>query len=380
MSIRVRPWRKDHHLHPGSNNEHEVHIRVRLTTGAIHEERKKFCGTKTEAKFWAEERVHLLVVSCAKKPSVRLTLASFAPDFMTASRNRNKPSSLHSKEWILRVHLVPAFGSTFLDDISPTQIEDFKADKLASGQQPKSVNNLLTVLRALLNYAEQNQRLARVPRIVPLKVPDDQRLMFLDFAETERFMSAAPLEWKTFLLVALKTGLRLGELLALKWEDIDLVKKRLIVRRTLWQHQEVAPKSGKTREVPLSDDALTALKNHRHLRGPYVFCAENGDRLTHRILSRVVPHVCVRAGLTKRLTMHSLRHTFASHLVMRNVPLKAVQELLGHSTITMTLRYAHLGEGAKRDAVMLLDGPPPRIGERMEKEPKKQKAPGFPGA
>ncbi len=105
--------------------------------------------------------------------------------------------------------------------------------------------------------------------------------------------------------------------------------------------------------MPLSDTALATLKAHRHLRGPYVFCDEAGTRLSHSIVKDVAPSTCVRAKLSKRITTHGLPHTFASHLAMRGASLKAVQELLGHEGIEMTLRYSHLTPDVKREAVQL---------------------------
>jgi integrase len=157
------------------------------------------------------------------------------------------------------------------------------------------------------------------------------------------------------------TGLRVGELFGLKWDDLDLVAGRLMVRRTLWHQLECIPKGGRVREVPLSNEAIAVLRDHRHLKGPYVFCEPDGTRLTHSRVKDVAPRTCQRAGLPKRLTTHDLRHTFASHLVMRGVALKAVQELLGHATIDMTMRYVHLSPDVKREAVQLLDAWAPWI-------------------
>ncbi|HET8732813.1 MAG TPA: tyrosine-type recombinase/integrase, partial [Anaeromyxobacteraceae bacterium] len=115
------------------------------------------------------------------------------------------------------------------------------------------------------------------------------------------------------------------------------------------------PKGGCNRLVPLSDEAIATLKGIRHLKGPYVFCKPDGKRFTHNDVADVIPMACKKAGLAKRLTTHGLRHTFASHLVMKGVSLMAVKELLGHESIEMTLRYAHLSPDVKRDAVKLLD-------------------------
>lgn len=285
------------------------------------------------------------------------TLEVFQEDLLAYSVSNNKPATVYEKRMALKNHLVPAFGKRKLDTIGPAEIERFKAEKLASGLDKKSVNNLLCVLRKLLNLAVEYGKLAHAPKVKALKA-EHKAYRFLDFEEMERFLAASEPQWKPLLVTALKTGLRVGELLALKWEDLDLVAGRLVVRRTLWRKLEGPPKGGRSREVPLSDLAIATLKTHRHLRGPYVFCEADGARLNHNRVKELVPRTCKRAGLAKRLTTHDLRHTFASHLVMRGVSLKAVQELLGHSTIEMTMRYAHLSPEVNREAVKLLDGPP----------------------
>ena len=179
---------------------------------------------------------------------------------------------------------------------------------------------------------------------------------YLTFEEADRFLRAAAPEWRTFLVVALKTGLRVGELLALQWQDVDLVAGHLIVRRTLWNGQEGPPKGGRNRKVPLSDD--------RARRAQGAPAPPGAVRLLRRIRQAPQPldgegrrprRPARRAKLAKRVTTHGLRHTFASHLVMRGASLKAVQELLGHESIEMTLRYSHLTPDVKRDAVRLLD-------------------------
>jgi integrase len=117
------------------------------------------------------------------------------------------------------------------------------------------------------------------------------------------------------------------------------------------------PKSGKGREVDLGDEAITALKNARNLKGPLVFCGEDGRMLGKNEVKHPLWRACRKAGL-RQIGWHVLRHTYASHLAMRGAPLKAIQELLGHATIEMTMRYAHLSPGARRDSARLLDGLP----------------------
>ena len=235
-------------------------------------------------------------------------------------------------------------------------IEAYKAKKLREKFSAKSINNHLAVLGKLLNLAAEMGEVEHVPRVKGLRV-EKTGFNFLDFEEAERFLEVAEPEWFVLLLIALRTGLRVGELLALKWEDVDLKVGRLVVRRTLWNGQEGSPKSGRAREVPLGDEVLRELQGHRHLR-VRVFCHEDGSPFTHSELKDVVPRTCRKAGLAKRLTMHDLRHTFASHLTMRGVTPVAVKELLGHADLSTTMRYAHLAPSITRDAVQLLNSRP----------------------
>lgn len=161
--------------------------------------------------------------------------------------------------------------------------------------------------------------------------------------------------WATMILVAMRTGLRRSELRALRWIDVDLVGKRLLVRQALDDRGVVGlPKNGRARDVPLSDDALAALKAHRHLRGPLVFCNPDGTAFTQRQMEPPIARACRRAGL-REIGWHVLRHTFASHLAMRGYNATTIQSLGGWETISMVNRYAHLSPDARREAVQALD-------------------------
>jgi integrase len=299
------------------------------------------------------------------------TVEEFSKVFLEASKVQNKRSSWEGKQAMLKVHIVPYLGALRLDQVTYAVIEDFKvtlANKpIANAERrsdaprpkrnlsPKTINNILTCLRRMLAIARKRGLIVAVPEVEWLKAPRGD-FDFLDFEEAERLVKAADGEWRTMILLGLRTGMRQGEMLALRWQDVDLVAGRIVVKQNYVRGEIGTPKSGKPREIPLSDDLRAALKSHRHLRGEYVFCNMDGKLLTKGECKHPLWTACKRAGL-RLIGWHVLRHTFASHLVMRGAPLKAVQELLGHSTIQMTMRYAHLGPEIVRDAVRLLDQP-----------------------
>lgn len=282
------------------------------------------------------------------------TLKTFSAEFIRVyAKTNNKPSEVQSKESILKQHLMPAFGRMRLDQVGPRDIERYKSGKLADGLSPKTVNNTLTVLRRMLSLAVEWEVIKTVPPFSWLRVPP-QKYDFLDFEEAERLVRGADEESRPMILLAVRTGMRLGELIALRWEDVDLEKGQLRVCRAAARGIVGTPKNGRTREVPLGKKTVLALRGARHLKGELVFCQADGRLLSKDQCNEIIWRTCRRAKL-RRIGWHVLRHTFASHLVMRGVPLLVVQELLGHQTIQMTQRYSHLTPDVRRDAVELLE-------------------------
>jgi len=175
---------------------------------------------------------------------------------------------------------------------------------------------------------------------------NNQRLRFLTEAESEALVKECLPHLKPMVQVGLLTGMRRGEILSLQWEQI---------RNGFIYLEGGMVKSGKGRQIPLNDRAAQVLKELRQrnqLKSPYVFCDSQGRRF--HAVKHSFTSACRRAGL-EGFRFHDLRHTFASHLVMNGVGLKAVQELLGHADMKMTMRYAHLSQAHLQEAVSVLN-------------------------
>lgn len=300
--------------------------------------------------------------AAAEIPTVR---AFFGP-FMDHARLNNKESGVAAKQAIFTYRLLPLVGDLRLDEVRHGVIEQLKA-RLISGERPgqkpvksyspKTVNNTLVALRSMLGYAKRLELIASIPRFDMLKRPPDE-IDFLDFDELDRVVAAADTEGRALVLVGAEAGLRIGEVKALRWDDIDFERRVVAVNRRDWRGHLGSPKGGKTRRVPLTARLLAALKAHRHLM-EWVFCQAAGDdagsRYTDNEVTSRLQRACRRAGV-RQITYHVLRHTFCSHLAMRGAPARAIQELAGHASITTTQRYMHLSPAAARDAIDLLDG------------------------
>ncbi|EDM79632.1 site-specific recombinase, phage integrase family protein [Plesiocystis pacifica SIR-1] len=284
-------------------------------------------------------------------PSFAQFASQFIDNYATVN---NKPSSVRSKRSMLEHHLTPFFGKMRLSQIGPRQIERYKALK-AKTLSAKTINNHLTTVRKMLVVASEWGYLEAVPSVKWMRAPKPE-FRFLDFEEADRLLEGAKEEpmWWTMILVAMRTGLRQGELLGLRWCDVDLKSGRLVIRQAVAEGIVGTPKNHRQRELPLAESVHQALEAWRHRLGPLVFCQPDGTMLTKNMCKWPLIRAKRKAGI-EALGWHDLRHTFASHLVMRGVPLRAVQELLGHSTIEMTMRYAHLSPKVLHSAVQSLD-------------------------
>ena len=312
--------------------------------------------TKRGADEYERQLKNDLLSPLIKKTEVP-TLGAFADEFLrTYVVTNNKPSEARCKEYRLRLYIVPFFGKKRLDAIGVREIEHFRAHLMS--REPrlelKTQRNVLAVLSKMLRYAEEIGLIDVAPR-VRLPKAIDTVADFLDFDEAERLLDAAQRhypEWYAMVFTGLRTGLRIGERTELRWPDLDLNAGRLMVRRNVVDGHVGTPKNGRSREIPLSLQTVALLRRHRHLK-KLVFCHRDGSRITHRVAYRALHKICRVANVTE-IGWHTLRHSFASHLVMNHRSLKEVQELLGHSDFKQTLRCAHLAPSVKRDAVETL--------------------------
>lgn len=275
-------------------------------------------------------------------------------------QNNNKFAEVSNKQYILNSHLIPHFGQKLICEISNYDIEEYKTRKLKSGLSPKTVNNHLIVLSRCLNTALEWNIIENVPKIKRLKVAP-QKYDFLNEVESRQILENTSGTLHDMILVALKTGVRFGELIALEWSDIDFQEKVLIVRQAIVRGRLGSTKSNKIRHIPLTEEVCQILLAKAKKRG-FVFTDGNNKPLKHRHYLRLLKKACEKAGL-REIGWHVLRHTFASHLAGNNAPMKAIQEMLGHSDIVTTMRYSHVSHSTLRDAVKTLEGK--HIGHNM---------------
>jgi len=240
------------------------------------------------------------------------------------------------------------FGNVAIKELTQQRIEKFLNDLIEiRGLGASGRNRHLTMLKALFNKGIQWGLVGQNPcrSISRLREPGP-RTRFLNHEEIQKLVESASKEFHPVLITALHTGMRRGEILNLKWNDVDLENRIVTVQDS---------KSGKKRMIPMDDTLYETLRilPSRFQRG-YVF-PSSVNRGKPRYDFKRQFHNALENAEIEDLRFHDLRHTFASHLVMAGVDIKTVQELLGHATLTMTMRYTHLASDHRTRAIKALD-------------------------
>jgi integrase len=267
----------------------------------------------------------------------------------------NKPSEQKTKRYILRSSLVPFFGKMPVRKITMQHIEQYKAHTLKEDVSRKTINNRLTVFRKCMTTTYEWLELPGTPpKVVWLKCPP-RAMDYLSPDECELLLAHADGVIREMLLTALRTGMRQGELKGLQWSSIDWQNRSITVRDSLCDYTKKlgSTKGNRARHIPMDIDVYEMLSKRKKSTG-YVFLDADDQPFNCFRLSGRLAKVCKKAGL-RRIGWHTLRHSFASHLVMRGVPMTAVQMLMGHSVITTTMKYAHLAPSTLRSAIDMLN-------------------------
>jgi integrase len=272
----------------------------------------------------------------------KITLAQFAKEYL-AYADANKSAGAAGRDRMSLKPLLAAFPD-YLPTITPKAIEEYKVQRL-QWVKPATVNRELALLKHMFTKAIEWGYVKENPaKAVKLLKEPPGRVRYLTPDELARLLDACAPHLKPIVLMAAHTGMRVREILTLTWPQVDVRRRILMLAKT---------KNQERRLIPLNDQAIEVLRAlPRHVESLSVFCDQDG-----RPYQRIVKgfrQACKRAGISD-FRFHDLRHTFASHLVMRGVPLRTVQELLGHKTGQMTLRYTHLSTPHLQEAVTILE-------------------------
>ena len=277
----------------------------------------------------------------------RITFEAMAAEYMAWAKVNTRASTRYEES--LRV-LLPEFGAKLLQEITAASIEQWRVRRLQTVKASTS-NRDLTVIKAIYTKAIAWEKAKESPaRRVKFLKEHNERIVYLSAEDEAKLMAGCTEHLRPMVVLALHTGMRHGEILALKWADVDRQEGHVHVRDS---------KNGLGRSIPMNQAAREALAQavsvkHFDTKSPYVFCNSAGE--PYGSVKTSFRNALRRGDLLGRgYTFHTLRHTFASNLANAGVSLQTIGSLLGHRDIRMTMRYAHLSPGIRRDAVAILD-------------------------
>ncbi len=359
-------WYLDYRSRNGSRRTHKIGSLDHYKATAAKAEARILLGKLADGEDPAEKRA---AEKAERKHAVSRTLRRYLEGEYWDKTLRYRKSGLATKKRILSVY------EQILDEdmagLAVRQLKALRAKRQANGVTPQTLNRDRTALLALLNQAVKDEVLTDNPisKFERLEQRDDKRVRFLGqlddhenlkdkagrkIGERERFLTALGNQKtmiQSIVKLALNTGLRRGEIFGLQWRNVDFKQRQLTVTAA-------TAKSNKTRHIPLNQTAIDLLKhwkkangNVRHLNDLVFPSPQTGERLNNIKRSWAA---LVKEARIENFLFHDCRHDFASRLVQNGVSLYTVRDIIGHSSIVLTERYAHLSDDQKKSAVEVL--------------------------
>lgn len=276
-----------------------------------------------------------------------------------------KPKTVDSYRWLINLHIKPNLGKIALTKLRPDHLQSLYAKKLDEGLSKRTVQHMHAVIRRSLNQALKWGLIYRNPAtLVTAPTPDKRTPSTLTEAQARLFLASVEAHrWYPIYVLAITTGMRQGEILGVHWEDVDLEQGTLSIQHTIQNLRgriiQGEPKtSGSRRKIALPEYTKAVLRQHQDKTAEtegLLFTTSSGRPVSPRNVIRHFHRALEKAGLP-RMRFHDLRHTAATLLLKEKVHPKVVQEMLGHSTITLTLdTYSHILPDIQQEAADKMD-------------------------
>ncbi|GAA4009348.1 site-specific integrase [Deinococcus rubellus] len=299
----------------------------------------------------------------AAPSNARLTVAEAVDRWLTYKARDLRLTTMTDYRTHCQKFIVPKLGSVRLDKLTAMHVEDLLVSMLDSGQSAARATRCLKIVKMALSQAVDWELVGRnvAERIKPPKV-QRQEMKVWNPAEVQRFLTAAEgHRYHALFYLALVSGMRRGEMLGLRWSDVDTARAQLTVARSVVYvagglHVSEPKTAAGKRVITLSPDVLEVLTAHRLTYGvnELVFSSSKGNFLNPSNVARKFEVLCQRASVP-HIRFHDLRHTSASLLIRSNVSAKVVSDRLGHADSGFTLRtYVHVFDDQRRAAALSL--------------------------
>ena len=303
--------------------------------------RKKVGSKKDAENALAAVKIDILRGEYRFKSESKIRFEDFAERYLEYGKI-NKKKSWTRDRWSIE-NLKSCFNGMLFSKITPLHIEDYKKKRLEK-VKGATVNRELACMKTMFNLAKKWKIVYENP-VTEVKFLAEQKfeMQILNKEKADKLIDAAPDYLKPIIIIALNTGMRRGEILSLRWNDIDFDKHYIFIKET---------KSGIPRKVPMNSLVASTFKNIKREDRLIFYNPKTNNHL--KDIYRSFKTACQKVGIPD-MRFHDLRHTAATLMVTGGVDLVTVKEILGHSKIEMTMRYAHPTSENKRRAVAVLE-------------------------